>query len=135
MHAVSSLTSLPKVEEVSCEVRPPRSPIRSLTSPRLKFVKFLGLILDEHLSWEFHHSELAKKLTGTCKIFLEMKSFQRMLSLPVQCFLLSFLQCHLIVWGQTFASYIDQFFNYRIKLSELSHFSLACQHLFQSLKI
>ena len=31
-HGTPSLTSLPKDDEVSCEVRPPRSPIRSLTS-------------------------------------------------------------------------------------------------------
>ena len=31
-HGTPSLTSLPKDGEVSCEVRPPRSPIRSLTS-------------------------------------------------------------------------------------------------------
>ena len=31
-HGTPSLTSLPKYGEVNCEVRPPRSPIRSLTS-------------------------------------------------------------------------------------------------------
>ena len=31
-HGTPSLTSLPKDDEVSCEVRPPRLPIRSLTS-------------------------------------------------------------------------------------------------------
>ena len=31
-HRTSNLTSLPKRDEVSCEVRPPMSPIRSLTS-------------------------------------------------------------------------------------------------------
>ena len=30
-HGIPSLTSFPKDGEVSCEVRPPRSPIRSLT--------------------------------------------------------------------------------------------------------
>ena len=27
---------------------------------RVKFVKFLGLLLDEHLSWKYHLSELSK---------------------------------------------------------------------------
>ena len=30
---------------------------------RVKFVKFLGILLDEHLSWKYHLSELAKKLS------------------------------------------------------------------------
>ena len=32
---------------------------------RVKFVKFLGLLLDEHLSWKYYISELSKKLART----------------------------------------------------------------------
>ena len=35
-HGTPSLTSLPEDDEVSCEVRPPRSPIRSLTTTTVK---------------------------------------------------------------------------------------------------
>ena len=38
---------------------------------RVKFVKFLGLLLDEHLSWKYHLSELSKKLARTCGIFFQ----------------------------------------------------------------
>ena len=45
---------------------------------------------------------------------------------------LPFLQYGLIVWGQTYASYIDPIFKLQKKQSELSHFSLACLPLFRS---
>ena len=39
-----------------------------------KCVKFLGLLLDENLSWKYHLSELSKKLSRTFGIFLQSKA-------------------------------------------------------------
>ena len=85
---------------------------------RVKFVKFLGLLLDEHLSWKYHLSELSKKLARTCGIFFKIRNL-----LPLDVLLclynalfLSFLQYSLIVWGQTFASYIDPIFKLQKKV-------------------
>ena len=71
---------------------------------RVKF-KFLGIILDEHLSWKYHLSELAKKLARTCGMFFKIRN---LLPLDVlvclyNAMFLSFLQYGLIVWGQTYA--------------------------------
>ena len=84
---------------------------------RVKLVKFLGLLLDEHLSWKYHLSELSKKLARTCGIFFKIRNL-----LPLDVLLclynalfLSFLQYGLIVWGQTFASYIDPIFKLQKK--------------------
>ena len=79
---------------------------------RVKFVKFLGLLLDEHLSWKYHLSELSKKLARTCGMFFKIRN---LLPLDVlfclyNALFLPFLQCSLIVWGQTYASYIDPIF-------------------------
>ena len=79
---------------------------------RVKFVKFLDILLDEHLSWKYHLSELAKKLSRTCGMFLKIRN---LLPLDVlvclyNALFLSFLQYGLIVWGQTYASYIDPIF-------------------------
>ena len=101
---------------------------------RVKFVKFLGLLLDEHLSWKYHLSELSKKLARTCGTFFKIRN---LLPLDVlfclyNALFLPFLQYGLIVWGQTYASYIDPIFKLQNKQSEQSHFSLACFPLFQS---
>ena len=84
---------------------------------RVRFVKFLGLLLDEHLSWKYHLSELSKKLARTCGIFFKIRNL-----LPLDVLLclynalfLSFLQYGLIVWGQTFTLYVDPIFKLQKK--------------------
>ena len=101
---------------------------------RVKFVKFLGLLLDEHLSWKYHLSELSKKLARTCGMFFKIRN---LLPLDVlfclyNALFLPFLQYGLIFWGQTYASYIYPIFKLQKKQSELSHFSFACLPLFPS---
>ncbi len=84
---------------------------------RVKFVKFLGILLDEHLSWKYHLSELSKKLARTCGIFFKIRNllpFDVLLCLYNALFL-SFLQYGLIVWGQTFALYTDPIFKLQKK--------------------
>ena len=84
---------------------------------RVKFVKFLGLLLDEHLSWKYHLSELSKKLARTCGMFFKIRN---LLPLDVlvclyNALFLPFLQYGLIVWGQTYASCIDPIFKLQKK--------------------
>ena len=38
---------------------------------RTKYVKFLGVLMDEHLTWKYHTTELCKKLSKTVGIFLK----------------------------------------------------------------
>ena len=37
---------------------------KSITGAR--YVKFVGILLDKHLSWKYHLSELSKTLARTC---------------------------------------------------------------------
>ena len=69
-----------------------------------KYVKFLGLILDENLSWKYHLCELSKKLSRTCGIFFKIRHFlpsSALVSLYNSLFS-SFLQYGIIVWGLTY---------------------------------
>ena len=105
---------------------------------RVKFVKFLGVLLDGHLSLKYHISKLSTKLARTCGMPFKIGSL-----LPLDVLLclydtlfLSFLQHGLTVWGQTYASYTEPIFRLQRKASsEQSHFSLACLPHFPSLKI
>ena len=76
---------------------------------KAKYVKFLGLLLDENLSWKFHLSELSKKLARTCGIFFKIRCLlsTSTLILLYNTLFLPFLQYGIIVWGQTFASYLE----------------------------
>ena len=68
---------------------------------KAKYVKSLGLLLDENLSWRFHLSELSKKLARTCGIFYKIRSLLPIntLILVYNSLFLPFLQYGIIVWG------------------------------------
>ena len=64
------------------------------------YVKFLGVLLDENLSWKYHLTELSKKLARTCGMFFQVRHF-----LPINilvCLYNSlfspFLQYGILVW-------------------------------------
>ena len=107
---------------------------------KAKYVKFLGLLLDENLSWKFHLSELSKKLARTCGIFFKIRcllSTSTLILLYNKLFL-PFLQYDIIVWGQTFASYLEPLVLIQKKVVR----AIAHQHpfshtlpIFKSLKI
>ena len=46
--------------------------IGNLPVKRTCYVKFLGVLLDENLSWKYHTTELSKKLARTCGMFFKM---------------------------------------------------------------
>ena len=76
---------------------------------RVKYVKFLGILMDEHLKWKYHITELSKKLSRTCGMLFKIRKL-----LPINILInvynslfMSFLQYGIVVWGLTFASYTD----------------------------
>ena len=81
----------------------------------MKFVKFLALLLDEHLSWKYHLRELSKKLAKTRGMFFKIRNLLPLDVLICLYNALSFLQYGLIVWGQTYASYIEPVFRLQKK--------------------
>ena len=103
-------------------------------SKELSLIKFLGLLLDEHLSWKHHLSEFSKKLARTCGMFFKIRN---LLPLDVlvclyNALFLSFLQYALIVWGQTCASYIEPIFKLQKKAVKATSFQ---PHMSSSLPI
>ena len=69
-----------------------------------KYVKFLGLLLDENLNWKYHLSELSKKLSRTCGIFFKIRHLlpTGVLVSIYNSLFASFLQYGIIVWGLTY---------------------------------
>ena len=39
------------------------------------YVNFLGILLDENISWKYHLTELSKKLARTCGMFFKVRYF------------------------------------------------------------
>ena len=49
--------------------------IGNLPIKKTCYVKFLGILLDENLSWKYHLTELSKKLARTCGMFFKVRHF------------------------------------------------------------
>ena len=107
---------------------------------RVKYVKFLGLLLDDTLSWKYHLSELSKKLARTCGVLYKIRPFlpTEILVCLYNSLFRSFLQYGITVWGQTCASYIDPITKLQKKaIRIISNQSLLCQTtpIFKTLKL
>ena len=79
---------------------------------RVKYIKFLGVLLDEHLGRKYHIAELSKKLAKTCGIFFKVRYLLPTATLITlyNALFLSFLHYSIVAWGQTFNSYIEPLF-------------------------
>ena len=75
-------------------------------------MKFLGVLLDEHLTWKYHTTELCKKLSKTGGIFFKVRHYvplPTLISLYNSLFL-PFLNYGISAWGMTYESYLDPLF-------------------------
>ena len=107
---------------------------------RTCYVKFLGVLLDENLSWKYHLTELSKKLARTCGMFFKVRHF-----LPINilvCLYNSlfspFLQYGILVWGLTYETHINPVFLLQkrvIRAIAFEHFTSPTTPLFSDLKI
>ena len=86
--------------------------IGNLPIRKTSYVKFLGVLLDENLSWKYHLTELSKKLARTCGMFFKVRHF-----LPIDVLIClynslfsPFLQYGILVWGLTYETYINPVF-------------------------
>ena len=91
---------------------------------RVKYIRFLGLLLDENLSWKYHLSQLSKKLSRTCGILLKIRNYLStdILRCIYNSLFMSFLQYGIAIWGKTFSSYIEPIFKLQKKaIRTISH--------------
>ena len=105
-----------------------------------RYVKFLGVLLDENLSWKYHLSELSKKLARTCGMFFKIRHF-----LPVDVMIClynslfpSFLQYGIVVWGLTYDVHIKPIYLLQkrvVKAIAFEHFTSPSTPIFSDLKI
>ena len=73
-------------------------------------VRFLGVLLDETLSWKPHLVKLSRKLARSVGIFLQIKAscFIRYTQICLLCTFSSFfLNYGIVVWGLTFENLLN----------------------------
>ena len=114
--------------------------IGSFTIKQTCYVKFLGVLLDEHLSWKNHFTELSKKLVKTYGVFFKVRSF-----LPIDilaCLSNSlfspFLQYGILVWGLTYETHVSPLYLLQkrvVRVILFEHFTEPSTPIFSDLKI
>ena len=107
---------------------------------RAKYLKFLGVLVDEHLSWKYHICELHKKLSRTTGLFFKLRCslpFATLICLYNSLFSY-FLNYGIIVWGLTYDTYLTPLFLLQKKIFRCINVQLPTAPstpLFHSLKI
>ena len=105
-----------------------------------KYVKFLGVLLDEHLTWKYHINELSKKLSKSCGIFYKIRHYVPLSTLIClyNSLFSSFLNYGITSWGLTYQSYLSPLFLLQKKILRCINFqpfSAPSTPIFLSLKI
>ena len=129
--------------------RSPRNPITTeinikLNGKRLlypsKYIKYLGVLLDEHLSWKPHIDELIKKLNRSNSILSKIRYFVRKNTLRSLCF--SLFSSHIgyccQVWGQNGNYHLNKIHSlqrFALRIIDFRPFRSDVSDLFRNLKI
>ena len=71
-------------------------------------MKFLGVLLDENLSWKSHLIELSRKLARSVCIFYKLRQYVPLDTLISVCYALfyHFLIYGIVVWGATYENLV-----------------------------
>ena len=114
--------------------------IGNLPIKRTCYAKFLGVLLDENLSWKYDLTELSKKLARTCDMFFKVRYF-----LPINVLIClynslfsPFLQYGILVWGLTYETSINPVFLLQKRVLRAITFENFTSHstpIFSDLKI
>ena len=104
------------------------------------YIKFLGVLLDENLSWKFHLTELSKKLARTCGLFFKVRHFLPVVVLIClyNSLISPFLQYGILVWGLTYETLINPVFLLQkriIRATSFEHYTSHTNPIFTDLKI
>ena len=105
-----------------------------------KFVRFLGVLLDETLSFRFHLTELSKKLSRITGISFKFKHLlpSEVLKTLYYAMFFPFIQYGIVVWGLTHTSYLNSIYIIQKRVIKAVTFSDVMSQsgpLFHQLKI
>ena len=89
------------------------------------YVRFLGVLLDSSLSWNFHLSELSQKLARTDSLFYKIRHYAQTdtLTLLYHEIFEPFLLYGLSVWGMTYPSFLERIYVLQKKVLKAITFS------------
>ena len=104
--------------------------INGIQIERIKETRFLGLIVDEKLSWKPHIQHLVKKISKNIGIIYNTKEFfnKETLKLLYCSFILPFFYYCAEIWGNNYASNIKPLLNIQKRALRLINHASYCEH-------
>ena len=74
-----------------------------------KYVKFLGVLLDEHLTWKYHITELSRKLARVSGVLFKIRYCLpiNVLKSLYHAMFFHFSKYGIAVWGLTYPTYLQ----------------------------
>ena len=107
---------------------------------RVDRTKFLGLIIDENLTWKYHIDGLTKTISRNCGVLNKLKHYkpERILFTLYCTLILPYINYSILVWGKTCKMYLDKILKlqkWAVRTISKSHYRCHSNPLFSRLKI
>ena len=94
---------------------------------RVNKTKFLGVIIDENLSFKYHVEAISNTMSRNIGILNKLKHFvpKRILHCIYCSIILPFLSYGILVWGNTHTIYLERLHKLQKGLYEILHFPIS----------
>ena len=107
---------------------------------RVEYTKFLGVLIDENLTWKKHIDCISKTLSRNIGIMNKLKHFipERILYSLYCTFVLPYLNYGILIWGNTCKTYLDKLIKlqkWAVRVISNSHYRSHANPLFQKYNI
>ena len=104
---------------------------------RVNSTKFLGVIIDEHLTWKNHIDAIAKTISRNIGMLTKMKHYvPGYILYSLYCTLvLPYINYGILIWGNTCKTYLDKIFKlqkWAIRTISLQHYRSHTGPLFKN---
>ena len=95
-----------------------------------EFVKYLGILIDNNLSWKHHIDHILIKISQTIGLISKLRHFvpKHTLINIYRSLIAPYLSYGLIVWGQACKSYLDKLLKLQKRVLRFIYFSDHNQH-------
>ena len=95
-----------------------------------EFIKYLGILIDSHLTWKHHVDHIVIKISRTIGLISKLRHFvpKHTLINIYRSLVAPYLTYGLIVWGQACKSYLDKLLKLQKRALRFIYFSDRNQH-------
>ena len=94
------------------------------------YIKYLGVLIDSNLTWKYHISHVASKVSKTIGIIARLRHFIPMSALLhiYRSLVLPYLSYGLVAWGQAAQTHLNKIFTLQKRALRLMHFAQYRSH-------